>query len=80
MPSFTKKIRVPNGGLYNFVFTRIYTVDGTHYFVTVADGDSKVHQFHMKQVENAWMIAGTAMIPDWLIALEVELEKAILNH
>ena len=46
----------------------------------VTDGESKVQQFHMQQIKNTWIIADTAKIPDWLIALEVELEKAILNH
>lgn len=80
MPSFSQKISVPKTGTYTFTFTRIYTVDGIRYFVTVTDEGQKMHQFFMRQIEESWILVDTHNLPDWLIALEFEFEKVILNH
>jgi hypothetical protein len=34
----------------------------------------------MQKPDDMWLIVGTKDLPDWIIALEVELANAILNH
>jgi len=34
----------------------------------------------MQKPDDMWLIVGAKDLPDWIIALEVELANAILNH
>ena len=79
MPSFSKKIRLPKGGVRQFDFTRIYTVEGVQYFVGVSDSDDKAYRFYMRQIKDSWVIVNAAELPEWVSGLTVELEKAILH-
>jgi hypothetical protein len=79
MPSFLKKILVPEQGVLDFHFDRIYTVHGIQYFILV--NNNKIYRrFRMQQKDGLWVLVGTETLPDWIIALEVELANAILNH
>lgn len=80
MPSFTKKIRLPKGGVRQFDFTRIYTVDGVQYFVGVSDSDNKAYRFYMRKIKDTWTIVDTKGLPEWVPGLTPELEKAILHQ
>lgn len=79
MPSFSKKILVPNQGISEFQFDRIYTTDGIRYFVTV-HRNGKYYHFNMHQRDGLWVIVNTEILPDCILELEVELANAILNH
>lgn len=79
MPSFSKKIRLPNGGVRQFDFTRIYTVEGVQYFVGVSDSDDKAYRFYMRQIKGSWIIVNAEALPQWVASLTLELEKAILH-
>ncbi len=79
MPSFSKKIFVLDQGVSEFQFDRIYTIGGIRYFVTV-HGNGKYFHFNMLQRDGLWEIVHSEILPDWILALEVELANAILKH
>jgi hypothetical protein len=79
MPSFSKKILVPNQGNAEFQFDRIYTTEDIRYFVRV-HRNSKYYHFNMHQRDGLWIIVNTEILPDWILELEVELANSILNH
>lgn len=80
MPQFSKKIAIPNGGTITFDFTRIYTTHGLRYFVFVADKDLKTYTFKVDNIDGSWVIVDKETLPNWIIGLEGEFEKAILDH
>ncbi|HZF66245.1 MAG TPA: hypothetical protein VEZ55_17270 [Chitinophagaceae bacterium] len=79
MPSFSRKILVPDKGVFDFHYDRIHTVSGTQYFILV-NNNRVYHRFRMQQKEGLWVLVDTEKIPDWILQLEVELANAILRH
>jgi len=80
MPVFLKQISIPNDGVLIFGFTKMHTVDGTRYFVSVVDKQLKHIKFYMRQTPNGWQLVNLPPVPQWLIEIEGELNKAILSH
>jgi|GEM_PF-1811733 len=78
MSDFSKKIASQNGVLL-FDFTRIYTVSGPVYFVSVSNRLVR-ESFQMKEESGEWSITRTAGVQDWLLQLEPELNKTIVEN
>ena len=62
-----------------FHFNRVYTVDSIKYHVSVKD-DYFPQNFVMEKRGGVWQIVQAPMPPDWILALENELGKAIEVH
>jgi hypothetical protein len=78
MPHFSKHITTPVGNR-TFYFNRIYTVNGVKYHVSAQDGIS--YYFMMKERNGSWIIdVDKDGIPDWIMEVEKELERAIYEH
>lgn len=80
MRSFSKSIAIPERGIYNFHFARVYTINGTRYFVMVHDRHGIAYNFSMQQSNDSWQLVDSNKSPQWLINLEADLEKAILEQ
>ena len=80
MLSFSKSLDVPGKGIYTFRFARVYTVNGTKYFVMVHDRYGMAYQFSMQQTKEAWRLVDAAKLPIWIVSLEATLENAILEQ
>ena len=81
MPVFSKKIYVREIGNLEFQFNRLFTVDGTRYFITVVDKEHNSHHFKMRPGPNgSWIIEKNEELPVWLFSLEPQLEEAIKKH
>jgi hypothetical protein len=78
MPHFTKEITT-HRGTFNFYFNRIFTVNGTKYHVSVRGGGI-TYYFMMEEEDGKWKVSTIPMPSNWIIDLETELEKAILEH
>jgi hypothetical protein len=80
MPNFTKRILVRDKFNPEFLFNRIYTVDGVRYHVSVMDADRHVFAFNMEEKYGRWKIINAPKIPDWIMNIEKELEDAIFEN
>jgi hypothetical protein len=78
MSYFTKNIQTQKGVL-TFYFNRIYTVNGAKYHVSARDSTA-AHYFMMAGGNEQWHFSDSTELPEWIIELEKELEKAINNH
>jgi len=79
MQSFSKTFFVPAQGTLNFLFTRIYTIKGMLYFVTVLDYRGRLYPFYMERKDGAWWVVATDALPSWVKEVERELSTAILS-
>ena len=77
MQSFTTRILVHKQFNPEFIFNRVFTINGTQYFITVRDEDIKSHFFKMEQDKGKWKIIDFRKVPEWIIQLESTLEKII---
>jgi hypothetical protein len=70
-----KKIDTEDGMMV-FTFTKIYTVGGVIFFVSVF-GRKSQSVFHMEKRDHAWKIVKAPHPPDWVMKHEEELGKFI---
>lgn len=75
MADLIKRIDTEYGRLV-FTFTKIYTVRGNIFFVSVF-GRPLQHFFHMEERDGTWKIVKEPKPPDWLLKYEEELGKFI---
>jgi hypothetical protein len=75
MPTFTKILNSRYGKLV-FTLTRIYTVNGPLYFVSVF-GNGKMQTFHMENVKGGWAVVRSEMPAEWIIEFEGQLAEII---
>jgi hypothetical protein len=64
-------------GMFSFKFTRIFTVSGANYFVSVVENTRITHYFTMKCSRKDWFIIFTPETPQWLKKYESALSNAI---
>jgi hypothetical protein len=79
MRYFTKSIDTTDGS-FLFHFNRIYTVEGTRYHVSVADKRGHSLSFNMHQIDSKWKLVNSSNCPSWILTLEPELSRAIIEH
>jgi hypothetical protein len=75
MPQFTKTIETPKGKL-KFIFSRIYTVSGIRFHISVKE-DRDTYFFNMEEKAGVWRIINAPKVPDWIMDLHTELGDAI---
>jgi hypothetical protein len=75
MPDLVKIIGTEEGKLV-FTFTKIYTVRGIMFFVSVFGRRSQSF-FHIEKRDSAWKIVKATLPPDWVIKHEDELGRFI---
>jgi hypothetical protein len=78
MPGFTVQFKTETNHKHEFVINQIITQDGECYYITVKDENSKSHFFTMKEADGNWRIV-TPLAVDWILELEKDLSKAILE-
>jgi hypothetical protein len=78
MSHFIKNIQTEKG-LLTFHFNRIYAVSGVRYHVSVTEGKLS-HYFMMQEGNEQWVFSDITVLPEWIIALERQLETAINDH
>ena len=78
MEDFSWKIFV-NHILLQFHFHKVLNSSHLRYHISVKDATQKAHHFEMERLgQNSWKIIDAPKVPDWIHALESQLEKAIL--
>jgi hypothetical protein len=75
MADVIKKIDTGEGKLV-FTFTKIYTVRGVIFFVSVFGRQSQSF-FHMEKRDDRWKIVQAPLPPEWVTIHEEELGKFI---
>jgi hypothetical protein len=76
MQNFTKRLKTSFGNP-EFFFNRIYTVKGIRYYMSVTDQNRQSFFFNIEMENNEWRICNDPVLPDWILALEKDLEQAI---
>jgi hypothetical protein len=81
MKDFTKFIPIGNGIGAQFIFSVLPSPSGTGYFVSVVESDGQSYMFTMREErDESWKIVDAPKLPSWIIAVEAELERAILEN
>jgi hypothetical protein len=79
MQNFTKRIPINQEFNPEFFFNRIYTVHGVRYHISVMDKQRAVYILHMEIEKGKWYLVNKAKLPEWILAVEDKLEKAIFD-
>ena len=79
MRAFSKRIQTKEGFHPSFFFTKIYTIQGVRFHVSVIDKDNRAHAFYMELIHLEWKITNAARLPDWIIDVENELQEIIFG-
>jgi hypothetical protein len=80
MPTFKKRIAISEGFNPEFLFNRIYTVSGVHYFISVMDKAHKTLNFSMQECDGSWKVMDVPTPPQWVSQAEEALEQAIFEY
>ena len=78
MQHFLKRLE-SNKTFLNFYFNRIYTVEGDRFHISVVGTDKKAYSFIMQQKGDIWQIVNAQNCPSWIVELEEDLSKAIIE-
>lgn len=79
MNYFTKKLYTYQG-YSEFIFNRASKKDVSCYHVTVRNGEGKAVLFTIEEKGDAWQIADTRQLPEWIRQSEGVLVEEILRH
>ena len=79
MPHFAKRI-LSGANAPEFHFNRIFTVSGPRYHVSVKSILNTHHYFMMMEKNGNWSFSDESCVPQWILQLENELQKAITEH
>jgi hypothetical protein len=78
MGTFVQQIFVNNIRL-DFFFKKIFTSNGSRFYVSVLDLQKKPHHFEMaKRTETAWKIIDAPRVPSWIHEVEETLSNGIV--
>jgi hypothetical protein len=80
MRNFTKSIAVKQDFTPEFSFNCIHTVNGIHYYVYEKDKYGQTLAFNMEERNSEWKIVDAPKVPDWVINIEGQLGRAILEN
>ena len=78
--NFQKAITSLEKKTYVFHFNRIYTVDGVCYHISFRTQGYISHYFMMEEDKGRWYLSDLALLPEWLIDMEQELENVIKEN
>jgi hypothetical protein len=78
MPHFTKELKT-DFGYAEFVFNRMYTVEGMRYYVSVNDNNHNSYFFRMQALGSRWIVVDKN-VPEWVLKLQNELSDAVVEH
>ena len=78
MADFARTIETKEG-LVVFSFTKIFTVKGVIYFVSVT-GRGLRERFHMEERTGTWKLVAIPRPSEWLFQYEEELAKVIEDN
>jgi hypothetical protein len=76
MLTFTKPLLTIDGH-YVFIFHRIFTVDGSLYYIGVNNKRNQSFYFYMEQKEGVWTLRDLTKVAEWILPLEHQLADAI---
>jgi hypothetical protein len=76
MRNFTKHIKTEQG-LVTFSFNRVYTVEGTKYFVSTRNKTFISRFFQMENKSGVWAFRDVSEVPEWVMPLESKLADII---
>ena len=80
MQNFTKRIQIEQGSNPEFFFSRIYTLNGVRYHISVIDKQQQAFGFNIEMEKGKWKILDTADVPDWINNIEKKLEEIIFDN
>jgi hypothetical protein len=67
-------------GKAEFFFNRLFTVRGIRYHISVCDDKRISCFFNMERKDGEWYIIEATEVPGWIMLLERELSKAIIDY
>ena len=80
MQTFSKRVLIDEGFTPSFYFTKIYTIKGVRFHVSVIDLLDRAHNFNMVLKNLEWKIINGPEVPCWIMNVEQQLEEVILEH
>ena len=80
MQTFSKRVTVEPGFEPAFFFTKIYTIQGVRFHVSVIDMEDQAWAFNMVLKNLEWKIINAPEVPLWIISAEKQLEEIILEN
>ena len=81
MKDFTSFVHLPNGIRAEFNFSALRSPFGNSYFVSVVEGNDQPFLFTMREEsDKSWKIVDAPKVPSWILTVEAELERAILEN
>lgn len=80
MQSFTRRIDVSLDYSPEFSFNRIATPGPDRYHVSVLDRDGGQQYFNMDLKSDRFRIVDAPKVPEWIMRVEDELERAIVEN
>ena len=80
MQTFSKRIAVEPGFEPAFFFTKIHTVQGVRFHVSVIDMEGHAWAFNMLLKNLEWKIINAPQVPSWIMDIENQLQEIILDN
>ena len=78
--TFIRKLWLDARHSPEFFFNRVITANGVHFHVSVLDKEGTFYHFTMAEKNRQWKIVNAPQPPQWIIALEAELDKVICQN
>jgi len=78
MPNFWKNIEIQEKTLY-CSFTRVYTEDGTFYYISIPYGQQTLY-LSMRHRKGRWFLDNPGNCPSWIARLEQDFSHAITSR
>ena len=72
MSSFSTFLKSSKGGV-QLLFTRMFSIAGTMYFVTGQGLKEPSFRFKIMRIKDAWQIEDAQLLPDWMTEVEEDI-------
>ena len=80
MQTFSKRVLIDAGFSPAFFFSKIYTMNGVRFHVSVIDLLNRTHHFNMILKNSEWKIINAPEIPSWIMNVEKQLQEVVLEN
>ena len=80
MQTFSTRVTVEPEFDTAFYFTKIYTIQGIRFHVSVTDIEDQTWAFSMVLKDLKWKIINAPQVPSWIMDIEKELHEIILDN
>ena len=80
MQTFSKRVTVEPGFEPAFFFTKIYTIQGVRFQVSVIDMEDQAWSFNMVLKNLEWKIINAPQVPSWIVDVENQLQEIIFSN